>query len=103
MKKSKKYRIKNKFRFITSLTIMMLLVAFASSCLFGFGVAAGSDVMETITVEVHDGDTLWDLAKTYGPKNMDCRRLVYEIQKINGVNASSLVAGQSIEIPVSAF
>ena len=98
---TKKYRITNKFRFITSLTILMLVVAFGSSALFGFGAVAGKDVQEYITVQVQAGDTLWDLAKNYGPSNVDCRKVVFEIQQINGVSANTLQAGQYISIPAN--
>ncbi len=95
----KRYRIKNKFRFITFLTVFMLVTAFGTSALFGLGTVAGSDVQHFITVQVQDGDTLWDLANKYGPKNVDCRKVIYEIQKINNVSADTLQAGQYISIP----
>ena len=93
------YRIKNKFRFISFLTVVMLITAFGASSVLGFGSAAGSDVRKYVTVQVKAGDTLWDLAQNYGPKNVDCRRVVYEIQQINGVSANTLQAGQYISIP----
>ena len=95
----KKYRIKNKFRFITALTVLLLLLAFAGSSVLGLNQASGSEVRKFVTVQVKNGDTLWDLARTYGPSDADCRRVIYEIEKINGVDANTLQAGQYITIP----
>lgn len=101
MKTKRTYRIANKFRFITFLTVFMLITAFSVSAVFGFGSAAGSDVQTFKTVQVQPGDTLWTLAKQYGPNNVDCRKLIYEIQQINDVSAYTLQAGQYISIPES--
>lgn len=101
MKTKRTYRITNKFRFITFLTVCMLLVAFGMSSVLGFSSVAGSDVQKYVNVQVHDGDTLWTLAKQYGPKNVDCRKVIYEIQQINNVSANTLQAGQYINIPLT--
>jgi len=103
MKTRKKYIIKNRFRFITSLTVMVLILSFAISALFGLGTASGNDIQEYIQVQVQSGDTLWALAKKYGPSDMDCRRVVYEIEKINNVTPDTLVSGQILLIPVNSF
>ncbi len=95
----KKYRIANKFRFITSLTVLILLVAIGAGTLLGSFNASGSDVRKYITVKVESGDTLWDLAKTYGPSDYDCRRVIYEIEKINNVSAATLQSVQMLTIP----
>ena len=101
MKTKRTYRITNKFRFITFLTVIMLITAFGMSSVLGFGSAAGSDVQKYVNVQVHDGDTLWTLAKQYGPNDIDCRKVIYEIQKINNVSANTLQAGQFLSIPVN--
>jgi len=95
----KKYRIANKFRFITSLTVLILVVAIGAGTLLGSFNASGSDVRKYITVKVESGDTLWDLAKTYGPEGYDCRQVIYEIEKLNNVSAATLQAGQMLTIP----
>lgn len=95
----KKYRIANKFRFITSMVIVMLLGFALVTAFFGFGRASGSDIKQFITVRVESGDTLWDLAADYGPKGYDRRRVVYEIEKINKISAADLQPGQLLTIP----
>ena len=95
----KSYRIKNKFRFITFLTVCMLITAFGANAVFGLGDASGSDKIEYVSVKVESGDTLWNLAKEYGPSNIDVRKVIYEIEKLNNVDASTLHSGMTIEIP----
>lgn len=97
--KKKTYRITNKFRFITALTLCMLIFAFTVSGFMGFDNAAGNNVQSFVTIRVQEGDTLWGLAKSYGPKNVDLRRVIAEIQQINNVSASTLQAGMYISIP----
>jgi len=97
----KHYRIKNKFRFITFVTLLSLVLSIGFASISGLADVSGSEVKEYITVQVAEGDTLWDLAQKYGPSNVDCRKLVYEIGKLNNVDASSLQVGQYISIPVN--
>ena len=96
-----KYRIKNKFRFITFVTICMLVLALMINWHAGIGYASGKDATEYVRVQIKSGDTLWDLAKEYGPDNKDCRRVIYEIEQINNISAASLQVGQYIDIPVN--
>lgn len=98
-----KYRISNKFRFISFLTVCMLLLAFAGNALLGLGNAAGSDIQRYVTVLVEEGDTLWELAGAYGRSDTDRRKLIYQIEQLNGVSASSLQAGQYISIPADSL
>ncbi len=76
----------------------MLMLAFSGNAFLGTDSAAGRDAQRYISILVEEGDTLWGIAKSYG-KNVDCRRLIYEIEKLNGVSAETLRAGQYITIP----
>ena len=97
----KKYRITSKFRFITSI-IMMTSLAIGI-----FGAVSGLNISRAITkpqytqVEVCYGDTLWDIANTYKSEDTDTRRAVFEICKINDIEASDLSPGMTISIPES--
>ncbi|WP_020616319.1 LysM peptidoglycan-binding domain-containing protein [Paenibacillus daejeonensis] len=53
---------------------------------------------ETMVI-VSSGDTLWSIAKTHMPENMDVREAIYLLQSRNGISNSSLVSGQSLIIP----
>lgn len=96
---NKKYRIKSKFRFITSLVIALGL------CVGLFGFITGSYSSTAITknevtqVEVSDGDTLWEIAENVKTRNMDTRQVVYEICKANDIQAADLQPGMILVIP----
>jgi len=96
----KKYRIVNKVRFTAFVTTLVLISVIAISGLFGFSDVSASGEQEYISYYVESGDTLWDIAKTYGPSDMNIKQFIYLIEKHNNTNANTLQAGQIIEIPV---
>ncbi len=95
----RKYRIVNRFRFITFVTLMMLVVGFGLTSLIGFPESYASEPKKYVSVDVVSGDTLWDLAKNYGDASKDVREVVYEICRVNQMKAQDLHAGQTILIP----
>jgi len=50
-------------------------------------------------VQIISGDTLWDLAKEYGPNDRDVRKVIHAICEINDISADDIQPGQSILIP----
>ncbi len=97
----KKYRIKNQYRFITFVTVCILAVIFVCGAALGSFDARANDIQSYVTVRVQPGDTLWNLASVYGPDGVDIRAVVYAIGELNGVSASTLQAGQYLNIPTS--
>jgi len=95
----KRYRIKNAKRFTAFASVLILICAFSFGTLLGFFDASSKDIIEYTTVKVESGDTLWQLARTYGPSDQDVRETIYQICKINNVSADTLKAGQFISIP----
>ena len=95
----KKYRVTNAKRFICFLSIMFLIISFSAGSLLGIFDASSKDSLSLTTVQVQPGDTLWQLARTYGSKDADVRETIYRICKINNVSAETLQAGQYISIP----
>lgn len=99
IRRRKKYRIKSKFRFITSVVIMLGLV------ISGFNAVTGMDKSLALTkpqytqVEVSYGDTLWNIANEYKSNSTDTRKAVYEICKINDISAEDLTPGMIISVP----
>ena len=95
----KTYRIKHKGRFITFVTLIILLISFAIGALFP--VNAFSDISGGAYFEicVKDGDTLWAYAKEYGDPNKDIREIIHDICSINNINSSELQSGMYILIP----
>jgi len=51
-------------------------------------------------VNVVYGDTLWEIAREYGPQNADTRETVYKICELNEVSADSLIPSQRLIVPV---
>jgi len=97
--KKKKYRIANKRRFITFVTLVILSFVVITGSAMGCFSASSMDAIKYTTVEVKYGDTLWNLARKYGNTNKDVREVIYEICKLNNVSAETLQAGQFITIP----
>ena len=96
-----RYRVKSKIRFTTFLTILIVFSIFITGSFFGFFDASSMDERTYALVKVQNGDTLWDLAKQYGPQDEDCRQVIYQICKLNDLTPETLWPGQEILIPES--
>ena len=97
---SKNYRIKSRFRFTVFVVLTIVLMATAANFALGLNTAASSTVQEYMDVEIKSGDTLWNIAETYMPDNMDTREAVYQICSLNDISADELYAGMTIQVPV---
>ena len=98
-KKRKKYRIKSKFRFITSMIIMIGLCVAGFTALTGLNTSVALTKQTYTQVQVASGDTLWSIADTYKDENTDTRKAVYEICQVNDFQASDLHPGMVLSIP----
>lgn len=56
--------------------------------------------VQTVTVVVQPGDTLWEIAAAYSPGG-DLRDAVRAIEELNGMSDASLVVGQKLFVPVA--
>ncbi len=97
----KRYRIANKFRFTVFTTCVLLALSLIIGNLTGMDRAYSDPEKTYVSVEVVSGDTLWDLARTYGPSDKDVRLVIKDICAINDVSAYTLVPGQNLLIPQS--
>ena len=97
---SKNYRIKSRFRFTVFVVLTIVLMTTAVNFELGLNTAASSTVQEYMDVEIKSGDTLWNIAETYMPDNMDTREAVYQICSLNDISADELYAGMTIQVPV---
>lgn len=97
---SKNYRIKSRFRFTVFVVLTIVLMTTAANFALGLNTAASSTVQEYMDVEIKSGDTLWNIAETYMPDNMDTRKAVYQICSLNDISADELYAGMTIQVPV---
>ena len=84
---------------LTVLFVTALLVAFAA---FGPHSAATGEAgtpVPTRTVQVGQGDTLWEIASQVAAPGKT-REMVHQIEELNALPGPSLVAGQTIAVPV---
>ncbi|MGN6132821.1 MAG: LysM peptidoglycan-binding domain-containing protein [Nocardioidaceae bacterium] len=84
---------------LTVFFVAALLVAFAA---FGPHSAATGEAgtpVPTRTVQVGEGDTLWDIASEVAEPGQ-VREMVHQIEELNALPGPSLVAGQTIAVPV---
>ena len=87
-------RIKNKKRFIISLTILFVLISFicniVSTKVFSY------TSLEYAEITVSQGDTLWSIASKM---DGDINKNIYEIKKVNNLKTSYIYAGHTLIIP----
>lgn len=86
--------IKNKFKFIRSITIIVFLL----SILYSTSIARIDKEEETTLYTVNKGDTLWTIAQEYKADNKDITQYIYELKKINNITNSNIYDGQTLEI-----
>lgn len=66
------------------------------------GYAKAYDPARTIPVRVEAGDSLWSIAATYGPQGASTTEVIETITEINGLDHSSLMVGQILEVPTDS-
>lgn len=98
MKKRKKTVIVNKRRFVTFLTLTLILTCCGFSSVKNH-VSCAEDT-QYILVRVKPGDTLWSIAQSNNSGKKNTRSLVYDIQKCNKLKNSTIHAGDELVIPL---
>ena len=99
MNLKRKYVIKSKVRFTVFITLLIVSGAvFTGTCL-GWNQASSLSPETYTPVEIQYGDTLWELAKVYGPSDADVRQVIHSICALNETTAETLRPGQTILIP----
>ncbi|NLY36190.1 MAG: LysM peptidoglycan-binding domain-containing protein [Tissierellia bacterium] len=91
-------RIKYPIKFLSRLFILFLLVA----ALYVYTPRQEPLIMVphpliTVTLQVGQGDTLWNLAQEISPE--DPREAIYLIKKLNGLTNDLIYPGQLLEVP----
>jgi len=80
---------------------LVILALSASSFRLTAGCPLGVEQVQShITVTVTAGDTLWDLAQKYGPRDQDLRLTVHEIMEENRLRGAAIYPGQRLVVPV---
>ncbi len=98
--KKSKYRLKSRFRFTIFVIFMMLMLVSVSNTILGINDASSLTKPEYASIQIEDGDTLWDLASEYNQDGKDIRKFVYEICELNEISADSIYPGLNILIPI---
>lgn len=97
---TKTYRVVNKLRFTVFVVLTILILTTAINFALGLNTAVSLTVPEYMDITVASGDTLWSIAETYMPTDVDIRESVYELCKLNDISASELYAGMTIQVPI---
>ena len=87
-------RIKNKFKFIRSMAILIFLLIALSN----ISVAKSNEEAKIISYTVSNGETLWSIAEEYKAENEDPRQYIYDIKKLNNMDNSNIYEGQILQI-----
>ncbi len=96
----KRYRIKSRLRFFMSFMIILFLVLSIAANVAGSDKNGMKTKDDYVVVKVNPGDTIWNMAKLYGPEGKDIRRVVHKICLINQIGPEELRPGQELKIPL---
>ncbi|MBS4535977.1 LysM peptidoglycan-binding domain-containing protein [Clostridium sp. D2Q-14] len=94
--------IVNKSRFTIFLTIIIILLTFLFSGLLNRVIAKTNifqDYQDYNEIFVREGDTIWNIAKKNNPYEEDIRKIVFKIEKLNGLEGQYIRPGDMIKIP----
>jgi LysM repeat protein len=83
--------------------VALVALVFAALTVFGGQSAATGEAgapVQTRTVEVGEGDTLWGIASEVAEPG-EVREMIHRIQELNALSSASLDAGQEIAVPVT--
>lgn len=97
----KRYRVVNKQRFYTFISIVLVLII---SMIFLFTNLNGahSVIFEEDYKEIHilEGDTLWKIALENMSDEYDTRYLVYKLREFNDLESAKIYPGDTIKVPL---
>ncbi|HET9500491.1 MAG TPA: LysM peptidoglycan-binding domain-containing protein [Marmoricola sp.] len=82
--------------------VALVVLVFAALTVFGGQSAATDEAgapVQTRTVEVAEGDTLWEIASTVAEPG-EVREMIHQIQELNALSSAGVVVGQEIAVPV---
>ncbi|QQK07612.1 cell division suppressor protein YneA [Miniphocaeibacter halophilus] len=98
----KKYKIVNKFKFYSFITISLAIILFLVLLFFNIGSSLGSNFnkIEYEYYTIRDNDTVWKIAEKYNNKKIDIRDFVSIIIDENDLFDSNIIPGEKIRIPM---
>ena len=93
----KKYRIVNKYRFFTILSLILILL-FASMFFIVVNAKSTSTVV-LVPVYVSEGDSLWQLSTQHTDGKMDIRNYIDKVMTINNLSNANIKPGDLLMFP----
>lgn len=81
---------------ISGMILIILVVAVLTLTGYNHDRSEQPDVYVEIIVDY--GDTLWTIAKSIAP-NVDPRKVVWDIQKLNQIDQTMIYPGQVLQVP----
>lgn len=88
---------KTKFtKYITIFVLLLFLIFIAIT-------SQGSKPIEYRNITIEKGDTLWSIVKSFQQNEIDPRKVINQIKKINDLKNVVLQPGQTIKVPSSFY
>lgn len=81
--------------------IIGVIFFFASANNAAAGFNAHLETAQYQVVTVKEGQSLWELAESFAPANMDLRDYILLVQELNDLNEAVVKPGQQITLPVN--
>jgi len=91
--------LKKKFKVMLYMVAFIIFATMIIPTMAGVNDAVGDTYYETYQVQVESGDTLWSIAETYMPDNMDPRKAVRILIEENDLDGAYIYPGQVIDVP----
>ncbi|NMA83061.1 MAG: LysM peptidoglycan-binding domain-containing protein [Epulopiscium sp.] len=100
----KYFFIKNTKRFISTLVLFLFISQALFGLIWGIPNVRGASVPSTTTyfhsIQIQEGDNLWNLAQRYKSEKEDIREYIKRIQKLNQLNGNHIYIGEYLILPI---
>lgn len=93
----RKYRVKNRKRFLFSVSLMIIFTLMISFTLIVNAKDINSAAL--VPVYVQKGDTLWGLSAGFAGNEQDIRDYINTVMEINKIGNANIVPGELIYFP----
>lgn len=103
--KNRKFRVVNKYRFVFSISFILFLFFMTAGIILNSFDVMGEEVSSYVTVEVEEGDTVWEIAKevnnNFFDHKKDTRTISFAISEENNLDNYFIYPGQKLVVPIN--